>query len=155
MTKQEELSAVLEKSNTRMLTIVEEIGLSQKVSPAWTVRDVVAHLSGWDEVFITFLQMILSGQAPAFAYIQNIDEYNDFAVKSRSGLKGDQIFDEFLEKNRMVIDLLAQLPDEVLDSQFTFPWGETGTVEDMVNIFAPHEEEHALELEKILQQATN
>jgi hypothetical protein len=51
----------------------------------------------------------------------------------------------------MIIQALRDLPEEKFHQPLTFPWGETGTVAYLVEIFVEHEEEHAAHLREWLK----
>jgi uncharacterized damage-inducible protein DinB len=66
----------------------------KEIYAGWTLKDLLAHISGWDHVTIEALQA------------------------------------------------LEDLPDEKFNQALTFPWGETGTVAYLIEIFVEHEEHH-------------
>ena len=153
MTKREELIAILQRSRTKMLSQLDEIDLNRKIYPLWTIREMLAHLSGWDDAVIAFLQSLMAGQIPATPASRGIDAYNAETVATREGLDYDHIYREYIQTRKILITLLQDIPEEKIESEYVLPWGEPGTLVDIINIFGPHEEEHAEDIEKIIAKS--
>lgn len=151
----DELVARLERSRAMMIACLDEIDRNRKIYPLWTVREILAHLSGWDDATIAFIRTILEGGQPGLTLAaQGIDVYNAETVSTREGLSYDHIYREYLETRRALLDLIRQMPEERITQEYVLPWGGYGTLVDMVNIFAPHEEQHAEDVRKIIADAT-
>ncbi len=154
MDKRNALITRLEHSRAMMLTHLDELDKNRKIYPLWTVREILAHLSGWDDATIAFIHTILEGGQPGLTLAaQGIDVYNAEIVATREGLDYDHIYREYLQTRRVLLDLIRQMPEELVTEQYGLPWGGYGTLVDMVNIFAPHEEEHAEDVRKIIADA--
>lgn len=154
MNSREALIARLEHSRAMMLAHLDEIDKNRKIYPLWTVREILAHLSGWDDATIAFIRTILEGGQPGLTLAaQGIDVYNAETVSTREGLGYDHIYREYLETRRILLELIRQMPEELVTQPYILPWGGYGTLFDMVNIFAPHEEEHAKDVRKIIADA--
>jgi exopolyphosphatase/pppGpp-phosphohydrolase len=52
-----------------------------------------------------------------------------------------------------LLTLLQKLTDEQLHTHFVLPWGASGTIEDVVEIFTEHEETHAKEIRELVTKA--
>lgn len=151
----DELVARLERSRAMMIACLDEIDRNRKIYPLWTVREILAHLSGWDDATIAFIRTILEGGQPGLTLAaQGIDVYNAETVSTREGLSYDHIYREYLETRRALLDLIRQMPEERITQEYVLPWGGYGTLVNMVNIFAPHEEQHAEDVRKIIADAT-
>jgi hypothetical protein len=150
MIQREELIACLERSHAKMVAHLNEIDLNRKIYPLWSIREMLAHLSGWDDAVISFIQALMAGQIPATPAARGIDVYNAESVATRAGLDYDTIYREYIETRKILLKLLEEVPDEKITAHYILPWGEPGTLVDIVNIFAPHEEEHAEDVEKII-----
>jgi len=152
MSKNDELIARYEHSRALMLAQLDQIDLNRKVYPLWTVREILAHLSGWDDATIAFIRTILQGKEPGLTLAaQGINVYNAESVSTREGLDYDHIYREYLETRRVLLDLINQVPEELLTKAYTLPWGGEGTLVEMVEIFAPHEVEHAEDVRKLIE----
>ena len=152
MSKRDKLLGVLESSRFKMLEQLKKIEVNREVYALWTVREILAHLSGWDNVVISFIQAIRIGQVPSTLGSQSIDQYNAVSLADRKDQNYDQIFREFVEIRAGLIELIKQIPEEEIDVQYILPWGSNGTLEDILSIWGSHEEEHAYDVKKIIAQ---
>jgi hypothetical protein len=152
MTQREELTAILERSRAKMVAHLEEIDKNRKIYPLWTIREMLAHLSGWDDAVIAFIQSLMAGKIPATPAARGLDAYNAETVATREGLDYDHIYREYIQTRKVLLQLLQEVPDDKVNEQYILPWGARGTLVDIINIFGPHEEEHAEDVEKLLLQ---
>ncbi len=152
MNQRETLIQQLETSRSQMLAHLNEIDKNRKIYPLWTVREIIAHLSGWDDASIAFIRSLMAGKEPATPAARGVDIYNAETVSTRETLSYDQIYREYLETRRILMDLIRSIPEELIAQNFTLPWGGEGSLVDIVNIFGPHEEEHAEDVAKIISE---
>jgi hypothetical protein len=152
MSQRDELIAILEHSRAKMVAHLDEIDKNRKIYPLWTIREMLAHLSGWDDAVIAFIQSLMTGKIPATPAARGVDVYNAETVATREGLDYDHIYREYIETRNVLLKLLREVPDEKITEQYILPWGDPGTLVDIINIFGPHEEEHAEDVEKIIAQ---
>lgn len=153
MSKHDELIARYEESRTKMLEQLDKIDLNREVYQLWTVRELLAHLSGWDDCMVGFIRTILTGGTPELtSAARGINIYNAESVSTREGLDYDHIYREYIETRKLLLDLIRQVPEELITKEYVLPWGGHGTMVDMVNIFAPHEMEHAEDVQKLIAQ---
>ena len=152
MTQNELLIQRLENSRALMIAHLDEIDKNRKVYPLWTVREIIAHLSGWDDATIAFLKALIAGETPPTPAVRGIDVYNDETVATREGLDYDHIYREYIETRKVLLDLIRKVPEEKVTRIYITPWGDEGSLVDMVDIFAPHEEEHAEDVRKIIEE---
>jgi hypothetical protein len=153
MSQRDELIAILDCSRAKMVAHLDEIDKNRKIYSLWTIREMLAHLSGWDDAVIAFIQSLMAGKVPATPAARGINVYNAESVATREGLDYDHIYREYIETRKVLLQLLREVPDEKITAQYTLPWGETGTLVDIINIFGPHEEEHAEDVEKLILQS--
>ena len=147
-----ELIIRYERSRAMMVAHLDEIDRNRKIYPLWTVREILAHLSGWDDATVAFIRTILEGKEPGLTLAaQGINVYNAESVSTREGLDYDHIHREYLETRRVLLDLIRQVPEAQVTKAYVLPWGGYGTLVDMVDIFAPHEEEHAEDVRKLIE----
>src|SRR5512133_2883463 len=153
MSQRDELITALERSRAKMLAHLDEIDKNRKIYPLWTIRDMLAHLSGWDDAVIAFIQSLMAGKIPATPAARGVNVYNAETVATREGLDYDHIYREYIQTRKVLIQLLREVPDEKVAERYILPWGEPGTLVDIINIFGPHEEEHAEDVEKLIVQS--
>jgi len=63
------LLAAIEGLNEAELTTLPVAGV-------WTIRDILAHVSGWVTWDLTGIRGILAGERPDFSAIQDVDDFN-------------------------------------------------------------------------------
>lgn len=151
MTLNETLVQRLETSRTEMIKHLDEIDKNRKIYPLWTIREIIAHLSGWDDATIGFIRAIVAGEIPPTPAARGIDVYNAETVATREGLDYDHIYREYIETRKVLLDLIRAMPEEKITAQFILPWGGNGNLMDIINIFGPHEEEHAEDVRKLIE----
>jgi hypothetical protein len=155
MKKQEELLQAYEKSRATMMAQLDEIDRNRKIYPLWTIREIIAHLSGWDDAAIGFLNALIKGELPPTPAMRGMDIYNAETVSTREGLNYDLILREYIGTRAKLLSLIRSAPDKVLTQKAILPWGEEGSFEDLANIFTPHEVEHARDVEKLIEEEKN
>lgn len=153
MNQKEILIQRLETSRARMIAHLDEIDRDRKIYPLWTVREIIAHLSGWDDATIAYINAIVKGETPPTPAVRGLTVYNAETVATREGLSYDQVYREYLETRKALLNLIREMPEEKITEQFILPWGDAGNLVDIVNIFGPHEEEHAEDVHKIIMQS--
>jgi hypothetical protein len=153
MNQRDELIAILEHSRAKMMAHLDEIDKNRKIYPLWTIREMLAHISGWDDAVIAFVRSLMEGKIPATPAARGINVYNAESVATRDGLDYDHIYREYIQTREDLLQLLRKIPDEKVVAQYILPWGEPGTLVDIINIFGPHEEEHAEDVEKLIIQS--
>ena len=152
MKKQDEILQAYEQSRAIMMAQLDEIDRNRKVYPLWTIREIIAHLSGWDDSAIGFLNALLKGELPPTPAMRGTTVYNDETVSTREGLNYDQILREYMSTRSNLLSLIRKTPDEILTKKSILPWGEEGSFVDLANIFTQHEIEHAEDVKKLIEE---
>ncbi len=147
------LTEALERARTSMLAGLEEIDRNRKIYPLWTIREILAHLSGWDDSVLAFIQALQAGTVPPATAVRGVDVYNAETVSTREGLDYDHIYREYLETRRQVLSQLRALPAEKVTEVLVLPWGAPGSLANLISVFAAHEAEHAQDVQKLIATA--
>ncbi len=141
-----------ETARAKMIANLEEIERNRKIYPLWTIREILAHISGWDDATIGFIRSLVNNAPPATPAMRGQDVYNAETVSTREGLSYDHIYREYIETRKTLLNLIRTMPEEKIVQPFVLPWGGEGTLVDLTNIFAPHEEEHAGDVRKFIEE---
>jgi hypothetical protein len=152
MGKREEILETLEKSHTVMMAQLLEVDKQRKIYPLWTIREIIAHLSGWDDAMIGFVNALLTGKTPPTPAPRGVEVYNEETVSTREGLSYSHIVREYIETRAKLIDLARQMTEEMVVQKSVLPWGGEGSLLDIVEVFGPHELEHATDVQKIIEE---
>jgi hypothetical protein len=124
---------------------------NKEIYKGWTLKEFLAHMSGWDDAVIESLHAHLEGMPFLIPAARGVNAYNAQTVSTRETLDYDHTRREWERTHELIIQALRDLPEEKFHQALTFPWGETGTVAYLVEIFVEHEEEHAEHLRKWLR----
>jgi hypothetical protein len=147
------LILMLDKARDSMHAVVARATYHQTIYPPWTIKEVIAHLTGWDDAVIASLKAHTAGDVPGTPANRGINHYNAATVTERESLSYQQTFDEWEATRKILKQTILDLPAEKLSVPLVYPWGPSGTVEKLIRIFADHETEHANEITKILDRA--
>lgn len=153
MSQREELIDILESSHAKILSLLNEVDIQREIYPLWTVREIMAHLAGWDDLVIKHIQTLVDAHAPAAPAIKGINAYNATSLASREDLDYDQVLKEYIQNRQALLKLLRDVPAEMISVQYAVPWGGEENLEEVVNIFGPHELEHAEDMQSLIAQA--
>jgi len=94
---------------------------SQVVEPgvtgAWSVRDILAHVTTWEEEALKYLPLILEGGKPPRYSVTygGIDAFNARMTEQKSGLALAEVLAQLDDTHRRIIGLIQGAPED----QFT------------------------------------
>jgi hypothetical protein len=146
--KNKALMTKLEQSRTRLNTALEKISPKEDIYPEWKLKQLLDHITGWDELTARTLSLYLNGEPTEKVVIGSIDQYNDNSISVRKSLTLEESRMAYEQARQSVLQILAEIPASMLAEKFKAPWGGTCTVNSVVRIFSSHELEHARHLEE-------
>ena len=84
------------------------------VTGAWSVRDIIAHVSWWEEEALTHLPHILDGgQPPRYSTTYGgIDAFNARMTEQKKNLSLSEVLQQRDDTHRRLIDYLQHVPEE-------------------------------------------
>ena len=87
------------------------------VSVDWSVKDILAHVSTWEEEALKYLPVILQGKTPPRYrnLYGGIDPFNAQMTARKSSLSLSEILKQLDETHRLLINYLNSIPED----QFT------------------------------------
>jgi hypothetical protein len=131
------------------------IGLDPRteICPGWTIKEILAHIAGWDEVATSALRAHAAGTVPAALDPPGIDAYNDLLVHKYEALSHEEMVQVWRQARRELKNALTDMPVESLHEPMLYPWGERGNAARIVAILAEHEKEHAAEIRDLNLEA--
>ena len=77
----------------------------------WNLKDLVAHLAGWDQYFVELLVSLQAGEEPP--YWGNMTKFNEASVQKRRESPWEVVYDEFVAAGDEFIRCCTQLPAEL------------------------------------------
>lgn len=101
------------------------------INPAWTLKDLLAHLASWAGEFRREVETAARGQEFDYAipYALSVvgpNQWNQVEVENRTGKSLDEIFQEFETETTRLQDLVIELPQPALASESEFPLAPSG-----------------------------
>ena len=145
--EQIQLIQALDEARATMHTLIADLTPDSEIYPGWTLRQFLAHLTGWDDVTATTLRAHARGETPATPVSAGIDAYNAESVATRQALDLDHIVKEWELAREELKAAIRALTPEQMAAPLLHPWGRVSTVAKLVNIMIHHEGvEHAEEL---------
>ena len=90
--------------------------LEPGVTKAWSVRDIIAHVTTWEEEALKHLPAILEGRRPPLYSVTygGIDAFNALMTAKKAGLSLAEVYRQREEIHRQVIDTVVRTPDAQL-----------------------------------------
>lgn len=84
------------------------------VTGAWSIRDLIAHVTWWEEEALTHLPVILDGgRVPRYSTTYGgIDAFNAIMTERKQDLSLDDVRREFVETHERLVDYLRSVPPE-------------------------------------------
>jgi hypothetical protein len=96
--------------------------LAPNVTGAWSVRDIIAHVSTWEEEALTHLPSILEGHRPPRYSVTygGIDAFNALMTTRKAGLSFTEVLRQQDEIHQRLIALLERVPEQEIASDTRF-----------------------------------
>lgn len=146
MGKKTEILEKLKQTRQELKDLVSDIPPEKEIYPEWGLKELLAHFAGWDDATIAGVRGCLSGQDPIIVAPRGADDYNARTVSERESLPLGHIIKEWELNRELLLDLVEQIHEEKFDTQTIYPWGEEGTLGEMILGMAGHELFHIGEI---------
>jgi hypothetical protein len=84
------------------------------VTGDWSVRDILAHVTTWEEEALHYLPLILEGGTPPRyrTTYGSIDAFNALMTERKKGLPISEVLRQVDEIHRRLIDLIQSVPED-------------------------------------------
>lgn len=111
--------------------------LAAPVLGEWSAKDVIAHISSWDELASLDLRRIGRGHVPTLAAFReaDVDEWNGFFMRGRKLFPTPQVYHELEERYDMLVEALETVPEAMFQ--------QGGMVTNFLAIAVHHYRDHA------------
>lgn len=86
------------------------------VTGAWSIRDVIAHVTTWEEEALQHVPAVLAGRTPPRYSVLygGINAFNAAMAARKADLPLDEVLRQQAAIHRRVVDLIARLPEDQL-----------------------------------------
>jgi len=123
--KKSELLSWLQEEQQQWEAFLDQIGPTRMDQPGvaglWSIKDIVAHLTGWNRWLVARLQAAGRSQPepppPWPAHLQTEDEINAWIYESNQGCSVRAVLDESHQVFQQLLAVIEGLPNEVLIEQ--------------------------------------
>lgn len=103
-------------------------GLSERellepgVTKAWSVRDIIAHVTTWEEEALKHLPVMLEGRRPPrySATYGGIDAFNALVAAKKAGLSLSEVLQQQEATHRRLIEMIGRTPEDQLAAKTRF-----------------------------------
>jgi hypothetical protein len=148
----------LEVERGRLLEIAESVPASRRdeagAEGVWSVKQVLAHLAGWDKLYLLFSQkFILGGEQPVVQLSpgEGLNQLNSDFVGKRAAYTWEEQYSELIQVREELMAYLSGLTHEewVKRGDYFWPTGK-GRLAELLAFNAYHDHRHADSLAKWL-----
>lgn len=96
--------------------------LEPGVTGRWSIRDIIAHVTTWEEEALKHLPAVLEGRRPPRYSVTygGIDAFNALMTERKAGLPLSEVFRQQKAVHRQVIDVVERVPEEHLVRETRF-----------------------------------
>lgn len=126
----------------------EQDMFSVEVCGYWTVKDVMAHLLGWDEEILRTMEHWTEDRPWQHGALFD-DEWNEAEVAQRAGMDVIELADGLATCQRKQMQLFDQSTDQALTTLSLAPWGERMSLLSFLYEMALHNATHRANLEAL------
>lgn len=148
----ETLIRQLDEARAELLAVLQGIDTQTEIYPTWKLKELLAHLSGWDEATIASLQIHIDGGEPLTPAARGIDFYNAESVATREALSYEQVAKELAATRDRLKEIILNMPPDKFEQPMVFAWGPKGLVPTLVAVFVHHERAHAKQIRELFNK---
>jgi hypothetical protein len=135
----------------------EEISAPERIE-ALSIKDIVAHLTTWQEISVARMEAGLQDNEPVFPGwpagldpdADNVDAINAWIYESRHGAPWEEIHREWRERFLRLIELGEAMPEKDLMEAGKYPWIKGSALAAVLVGTYEHHEEHLEPLGELL-----
>jgi len=115
----------------------------------WSLKDVMAHVSGWDNATIDLLKKIKKGKTPE--WIGSVYGFNRRSVEKRKKWSWQKVYKEFVRVGREIVGAYESVPKELWEKRV---WENRGfTPKKFIKIDIRHyRNEHLPQIMRFVRQ---
>ena len=146
MTKEDVLAKLAESRRDlhRAIQGLSDEEMTQvQVEGVWTIKDVLGHIASWEEFCLKPLQRYADGDPFEAEVTKDYLSLNPVLVSRKRNTPLDTILDEWDAIRQELTATASKLSAEQWEQKVISPWGDEGTVTEMLDELYEHELEHA------------
>ncbi|HEX9132897.1 MAG TPA: DinB family protein [Ktedonobacteraceae bacterium] len=83
------------------------------VMGTWSVKDILAHVTTWEEEALRYLPLIITGgRPPRYTQYGGIDAFNAQMAEQKRDLTLSRVLEQLDETHRRLVDYIRSVPEE-------------------------------------------
>ena len=92
---------------------IPEAKLTVPMHGEWTAKDLIAHVSSWEEMGALDLQRVTRGHVPLLASFReaDVDQWNAFLMRGRRIFPPAQVLGELNSSHEMLLAAMSSVPE--------------------------------------------
>ena len=141
----------LDETRSKIEAFLPKVDPDKEIYPGWTIKDLLAHMTGWDDATIDSLRAHVIDRPLSVPAILSLDEYNNSTVSSRKDLDYDHVLKEWRLTRQELSTIIEKMPEDKFFDTLVVTWGEKATLSSLVDMFRDHEAEHAQDVSEWLK----
>jgi uncharacterized damage-inducible protein DinB len=145
MTREETLSRLAE-SRQALHQAIQGLGEEEmtqvQVEGVWTIKDVLGHITSWEETCLEPLRCYADGGPFEVEVIEDYLAWNDEQAARKRDVPLDVVLDELSTVRQALVDTARGLSAGHWQQRVIFPWGGAGTMAEALDGLCVHELEH-------------
>lgn len=143
MEEKAHLAAELDSAREMMNTALADMGGQRDLNEDWTLKELLAHIAGWDEYAIGVMEAVMKGGSFDDPLAGDFDAFNARSIARRQRLNFEEIIRDWNGTRQRLKRVLREISPEKLALRMDFPWNESGSLSDLIEILVHHEAWHA------------
>ena len=102
----------LDRARETMRKVVDLVDPNLEIYAGWTIKQLLAHITGWDNSTIACLEAHIADDAPVTSAASGIDYYNSQTVETRQFLDLDHVMREWEVTRERLKELILRMPGD-------------------------------------------
>jgi uncharacterized damage-inducible protein DinB len=138
--------AKLARSRQSLLEAIE--GLSEEemsqvpLEGIWTAKDIIGHVTSWEETLLAPLKAYADGAPFVTEPIEDYLAYNDEQAALKREIPVEEILAQAESVRAGMVTAAEKLSEERWTARIPYPWGGKGSLKRALEGLAEHEMEH-------------
>ncbi len=156
--RKDEFIQELSAARSSILDLVGKIPPQRLDEPflgIWSMKDLLAHLVGWDVTNMQAIQEILTGKTPSFFryYDKDWHSYNGMLVEKYRIEPFSALLAEVDDSHRQLVTFLQSLPpNDLVNGKARSERGQTVTIRNLLQSESKDERDHAGQVRAYFKQ---
>ena len=136
----QELIARIHSERQRLEDTLAQLNEEQLIQPiaeeAWSVKDILAHITIWEQRMMRWINETIQGEipempAPSMTW-DDLDKLNNQSYQQNHEKSLEMVLAEFNQSFLEVLEVVENIPEEILMEKERFSWREGNSLWKMV-----------------------